>query len=124
MQYLYTLYAINLKSLFIQVWDTMKYEKSMKQIIAELEEWKENFKKLQEELIHTMETVNDDIGFALTNKDLDHAETMQTVFYELKQLSDGVNPLVWKQICYVIDLLKDDMKEGENAKEHKTTAKS
>ncbi|RLF43465.1 MAG: hypothetical protein DRN17_06345, partial [Thermoplasmata archaeon] len=98
MQYLYTLYAINLNFLFIQVWDTMKYEKSMKQIIAELEEWKENFKKLQEELIHTMETVNDDIGFALTNKDLDHAEAMQTVFYELKQLSDGVNPLVWKQI--------------------------
>jgi len=102
----------------------MKYEKSMKQIIAELEEWKENFKKLQEELIHTMETVNDDVGFALTNKDLDHAEAMQIVFYELKQLSDGVNPLVWKQIGFVINLLKDYMKEGENAEEHQATAES
>ena len=102
----------------------MKYEKSLKEIKKHLEEYNNEFIDMQRSLLATMEEIDKDIGFALENKDIDHASFLQTIFNELEQLANGLNPIAFKQMHFVIELIDEHMKEREHGEEHKATTEA
>jgi len=99
----------------------MNYEKSMKQIFSEIRGWKESLAEIQEELFLTMTGIDDDIGFAMANHDFDHAEVLQSVFDNLSLILDCYIPTIQRMTNRCLQTLSENMKEGENAEEHKTT---
>ena len=102
----------------------MKYDKSLAAIRAEIEDYTDTFKRLQEELIKTMVEIDKDIGFSLNNEDVEHATFLQHLFEELQEVANGANPLAYKQLTYILDLIREYTKEGENGEEHKATTEN
>jgi len=102
----------------------MNYEKSLEEIKRELVEYFQKFLKLQEEILGTMQEIDEDIGFALENKDVDHAGFLQMLFLELQEIAGGTNPLSLKQLKYIIELIDEQIKKGEHGEEHKATTEA
>lgn len=102
----------------------MEYKKSLGIIKEAIEAYIQQFKKQQESMLETMGEIDKDIAFALENKDLEHAAFLQRIFDELQEVANGTNPLSYKQLSYVIALINEKIKEGDNGEEHKATTEA
>ncbi|RKX53791.1 MAG: hypothetical protein DRP50_05320 [Thermotoga sp.] len=92
----------------------MNYKESIIDTLTELRNWRENLAELQEDMFIIMSGIDDDIGFAMANKDTDHAEFMQKLFDDLRLITDAVIPRTLQYCDELITAIKVYMWDSEH----------
>jgi len=112
--YRYTLLKINLKPLFIQVWDNMTWKKSMEIIREELETLYKTLTTAHEATLGILQETNDDMGFFMQQGEHEIAQKYMMITADLSILVGEKLPEAWKLVNHAMLTMEHITGQGEN----------